>query len=494
MHQSALQTTQNVFETVAAFSSNASTLTTIGEYNTRYRYVINSTAIPGLYRLDKKGKVDMEQGVVYLTALLIALYYCYPHWIWKSGSKKHVAGDYDGAIRIFTRISKSWWMGKRWTAHSLVARAGARVGLEQYQLALEDCDQALRIEPINSIALATRGWCIWQSSENAALALIDVDNALILSPISATALAYKGAILLGSGSFEEAVTCFSNAVRLEPNKPYHYIQRAKAYSDLRQVEQALTDCDVAKKLAPKDGTLLAICGWIFQQLGKYDDAIEQCQQALELSPSSPTAISSFAAVLHQNNRSEEALAFLNKQSEDKHNQFHFRLNRAVFLTELLRYEEALVDCDIASTFKPSWRIHLCRAYIYLCQGKLVQCDLELKAAEALRPEVSMVISNRARWLVAMEKFQESVDLVKAFAEMNKSAELNHLYLNTEGIAHKALGELSSAETFFQRALNMNPKSLEALWHHGDTLERLGDLEKGHMEKSMAIESGYVERP
>jgi tetratricopeptide (TPR) repeat protein len=436
----------------------------------------------------------MEQGVLFLTALLLAACYYYPHSVWQNGSKKFAAGNYDDAIKIFTRISNWWWMGKFWTAQSLVNRAAARTSLAQYQLALEDCNQALRIEPINSIALATRGWCIWQSSENAVLALVDLDEALKLSSRSARAQEYKGVVLLGSGNFEKAVTCFSNAVKIEPNKPSHYIQRALAFSALRQLEQALTDCDVAMKLAPKDGTIIATRGRIFQQLGKYDDAIKQCQIALVLSPSSPTAIYNFAAVLHETNRSEEALSFWNRQSGEKLNQFNFRLNRAVFLIKLLRYEEALVDCDIASKLKPSWRIHLCRAYIYLCQGKLAQCDLELKAAESLHPEDSMVISNRARWLVAMNKFQESVELVKTFAETDKSAELNYMYLNTEGIAYKALGELFSAETFFQRALNMNPKSLEALWHHGDTLERLGDLEKGRMEKNTAIDSGYVERP
>jgi tetratricopeptide (TPR) repeat protein len=385
-------------------------------------------------------------------------------------------------------------MGKRWTAHSLIARARARLGLEQYQLALEDCNQALCIEPINSIALATRGWCIWQSSENAALALNDLDKALTLSSMSASAHAYKAAVLLGSGNFEEAVACFSTAMRIEPNMPHLYIQRASAFSALRQSEQALTDCDVALKLAPKDGTLIAIRGWIFQQLGKYDDAIEQCQLALELSPGSQTAIYQYAVVLHENNRSEEALTFWDSRSGDNHYQFHFRLNRAAFLTELRRYEEALVDCDIASTLRPSWRTNVCRAYIYLCQGKLVQCDLELKAAEALHAKDFIVISNRARWLVATNQFQEAVDLLKAFAETDKSAELRYVYLNTEGIAYKALGELSSAQTFFQRSLNMNSKSLEALWHHGDTLEKLGDLEQGRMEKNKAIEAGYAERP
>jgi tetratricopeptide (TPR) repeat protein len=417
-----------------------------------------------------KGKVDMEQGVVYITALLIAFNYYYPQWVWQSGSKKYAAGDYDGSIKIFTRIAKWWWLGRLWMA------------------------QALCIEPINSIALATRGWCIWQSTENAVLALNDLDRALALSGISASAQAYKGAVLLGSGSFEEAVTCFSNAVRIEPNKPYHYIQRASAFAALLQSEKALTDCDAAVKLSPEDASLIGTYGRILQQLGKFDDAIEQCQLALEISPSSATAIYSFAAVLHENNRTEEALTFWERRFGDKLHQFHFRLNRAVFLTKLLRYEEALADCDIALTHKPSWRINVCRAYIHLRQGDLRQCDLELKAVEALHPNEPIVVSNRARCLIAMEKFQESVGLLKAFVETDKFAELNYKFLNTEGIAYKALGDLSSAQTFFRRSLTINSKSLEAVWHQGDTLEKLGDLEQGRADKNKAIESGYVEGP
>ena len=90
---------------------------------------------------------------------------------------------------------------------------------------------------------------------------------------------------------------------------------------------------------------------------------------------------------------------------------------------------------------------------------MAQCNLELNTVEGMHSADFLVVSNRARWLVAMKKYQEAVDHLKTFAETHKSAELSHDYLNTEGIAYKAFGELSLAEVSFQRALKINPKSL-----------------------------------
>ena len=144
--------------------------------------------------------------------------------------------------------------------------------MEQYHAALEDIDQALEIEPMNSRALAMRGWCLWNITDKMELALIDLDKALSLSSKSAITLLYKGIVLIGSADYAKAEECLSSAVLLEPKTANNYMQRAAARVYLLKPEEALADCDTAIQLAPKNKSLVAFRGWILNALGQYDEA------------------------------------------------------------------------------------------------------------------------------------------------------------------------------------------------------------------------------
>ena len=71
----------------------------------------------------------MEQGLVYIGALFVVTFYCYPYVAWSQASKKYAMGDYKSAEKLYGNISTWWWTGKHWRAQSLTARA---TGSRQY--------------------------------------------------------------------------------------------------------------------------------------------------------------------------------------------------------------------------------------------------------------------------------------------------------------------------------------------------------------------------
>jgi len=91
----------------------------------------------------------------------------------------------------------------------------------------------------------------------------------------------RGHQAYSTGDFQEAVECFSRAIRLRPEIPAGYRYRAYAYLELGERIRALNDLDQAIRLKPDDVQLLADrAAELFAQRS-FDQAISDCDVALK---------------------------------------------------------------------------------------------------------------------------------------------------------------------------------------------------------------------
>ena len=94
----------------------------------------------------------------------------------------------------------------------------------------------------------------------------------------------RGHTALSGGAFQEAVECFSRAIRLRPDVPTGYRYRAYAYLELGDRIQALNDFDQAIRLKPDDAQTYADRAAELYAQKVFDQAIADCDRVLKLDP------------------------------------------------------------------------------------------------------------------------------------------------------------------------------------------------------------------
>lgn len=154
----------------------------------------------------------------------------------------------------------------------------------RYDRAIEDFNQAIRLDPDNAWAYANRGNAYFNTREFDR-ALQDYDEALRLNPVGYATLFYgRGAIYRGRGELNLAIAQFDEAIRLQPDFPEAFRNRGNAYFDNGQFSLAVEDYGQALRLRPDYQSALVNRGDAYAAKGQYDRAIEDYGKAIDLQP------------------------------------------------------------------------------------------------------------------------------------------------------------------------------------------------------------------
>jgi small glutamine-rich tetratricopeptide repeat-containing protein alpha len=97
----------------------------------------------------------------------------------------------------------------------------------------------------------------------------------------------KGNELLAAKKFEESIDAYSDAIKASsagPNSHVYYSNRAAAYSQLCQYEEACADAESAVRLNSKYSKAHSRLGYAHYQLGRYSESIAAYRAALQLEP------------------------------------------------------------------------------------------------------------------------------------------------------------------------------------------------------------------
>lgn len=113
-------------------------------------------------------------------------------------------GKYPNASQAYRRTIKLAKQSEPTALPTLYARLGsAFTAMRQYDKAVEACDEALKLDPKNSLALSIRGFA-HESGGNRISALADFSNALTISPRMPEALLYRAQHYVKSKEFHSA--------------------------------------------------------------------------------------------------------------------------------------------------------------------------------------------------------------------------------------------------------------------------------------------------
>lgn len=192
----------------------------------------------------------------------------------------------------------------------LAVRASVYLEQNDSASALQDLNQAIRLNPNNAIALMTRG-IIHYRAKNDAQASRDLSAAIALNTRLAPAYRTRGYLRTRGKDTAGAIADHTNVIALEPNSPGGYRDRGQLHFMRGDNAKALVDYDAAIKLSPKPDAARAdlLNGACFARavLNKeLDRARKECDEAIRISATQAPFHDSRALVAFRQKRNQDA--------------------------------------------------------------------------------------------------------------------------------------------------------------------------------------------
>lgn len=203
-----------------------------------------------------------------------------------SGDASRMKGEYDSAIKDLTeaiRLNPNATM-----AYALRGDAYHSKGKDD--LAILDFTQAIRIDPKFAWAYSLRAVVYIGKNENE-LGLSDLNQVIQLEPKNYWAYERRAGVYRVTGRTDLAaideqrqMTDLTEAIRLSPNNSQAYAARCDAYRMKYKLDLALDDCNEAIRLDPKNGWAYGVRGDVYRLKGDKDFAIRDLSESIRLFP------------------------------------------------------------------------------------------------------------------------------------------------------------------------------------------------------------------
>jgi tetratricopeptide (TPR) repeat protein len=174
---------------------------------------------------------------------------------------------------------------------------------KDYDKAIADFTEAIRLEPKNARAYFNRG-SVWKVKCDYAYvdrgvarkakgdydkAIADFTEAIRLDPKLASGYVARGSVWLDKGNHNKAVADYTEVIRLEPKSARGYVSRGAAWAYKKEYDKAIGDFNEVIRLNPKDTMTLEFRGGVWEAKGDYDKANADFNEAVRLAPRSAFA-------------------------------------------------------------------------------------------------------------------------------------------------------------------------------------------------------------
>jgi tetratricopeptide (TPR) repeat protein len=175
--------------------------------------------------------------------------------------------DFDEAIRLDATVATFYF-----------ARGNAWAGKRDYDKAMPDFDDAIRLDPNVAEFYFGRGG-ICSKQQDYVEAISDYDEAIRLDSSRAAFFNQRG-VAWSYVDIDKAISDFSHAIRLDPSNAEHYQNRAEALSFTNDYDRAIEDFNTAIGLEPEDADHYVGRGKAWHAKKEHARAIDDFDEAL----------------------------------------------------------------------------------------------------------------------------------------------------------------------------------------------------------------------
>lgn len=183
-------------------------------------------------------------------------------------------------------ISTEAFSAEPQTAEEFLTRGNELHEQGQYDKAIIDYSDAIKLDPNNEVAIYHRGYTYLLKGklENAT---IDFSKSIQLNPTNLKAYYFRGVILKEKKEYQKALADFSKVIEIDPKSALSvlsYHKRAIIWIILRNLDQAIQDSTSVIRLNPDFGAAYYLRGNSWQLKGNNKNAIRDFSVAVRFFP------------------------------------------------------------------------------------------------------------------------------------------------------------------------------------------------------------------
>jgi tetratricopeptide (TPR) repeat protein len=160
-------------------------------------------------------------------------------------------------------------------------RGIARTSKGDYELAVQDYNQSIKLYPTFAKAFNNRGLA-YEKKGDLDRALSDYTAAINISYDYANAFANRAKIYEKRRDYDRALKDFNEAIRIQPTSANFWNDRCWLRAIIGSAQQALPDCNEAIRLGPASAAKFDSRGVTYLKLARWDLAISDFNSALQL--------------------------------------------------------------------------------------------------------------------------------------------------------------------------------------------------------------------
>jgi len=275
------------------------------------------------------------------------------------------------------------------------------------------------------------------------------------------------------------------AIRENPKKSDLYYQRAKAHVDEQMLLLAMDDIKRALKIDSTSSVYHAYKGEISYMQREPESAVQSFERALELDPKNTDALLKMAEIKLLLRQYQDCFDMANAA---------LRVNDQLFMAYYIKgyahYE--LGDSNLfVSSVQTALELNPDFFDGYTMLGAFyasLNSDLALdyyNSALAVRPDDDEALYGKAIYLQNQKRYEEAMELYEYMVSVDDQNTL--AWYNQGYIALEINNDPETATAYFERAIELFPEYIDAIYNLGLCYERTGDFDTAQVYYKQALE-------
>ena len=320
---------------------------------------------------------------------------------------------------------------------------------------------------------------VFHALGQAAEAVSCYQQAVALDPSHAGALHNLGNLLKDGGNLSDAIACYRQALHINPNQAETHYNLGLALVERRELAEAVSCFRHAVRLNPDHAGAFNDLGNALKDQGQADEAIACYRRALRVDPHHPDAHANLALALFEGGDLEEAALCYVQALRINPNHANAHNNLGLAFSAQGKLDEAVAYYRRALALKPDYA----EAYSNLGNALKGQRKWEeavgcYHRALELKPDYAEAHSNLGNALADQGKLEEAIKCYHRALQLKPDYVDAHLNL---GCSFCDQGKLDEAFVCYRRALALKPDFADAHWNHSLLMLLTGDFERGWAE-------------
>ena len=408
-------------------------------------------------------------------------------------------GEYAQAIEGYTRLIKM-----EPTADNYDSRGNIYMKMKDYDRALKDFEQAIKLDPKNASAYDSRA-DLYMIQKKYDKAVADYDRAIKFEDWSSLRSYYIDDKQNAIKAKEADKKIKTQLKAVAPNDKEKLRARAKAYKDLEDYELAIKDYTRLTELDANDWKAYSGRGVCYSLFKDYARALEDFNKAIQINPTSIQDYVERAHCHEKLNNYEFAIADYDKITELDPNDLTAYNSRSAAYLKMGNYDKAIEEADKAyeletdkdlkhSRLRAKTVAIIARADFYLKQGDYDKAIADYDTAFKITVDDDSLFKNkylafRRSALYAKTKDIRYLDTPIRYASFSSPEEKKNFTdtMLQHGNSYREAEEYALAVEDYSQVINVNPNHQDAYYWRAWCYDELGDNEKVLADLNRLIE-------